>query len=142
MTNLSELQHYYILECYYYWGGEIKVPLMIQTPTNMVHLIQTDLPSYINFVQTNLAHLFDFANYSNDPTLWCIADIELNQESPNISTALEQLSEGELAIIRKNNALKIEVNRNHPSSFDSFTEIDEEMFNKMKYFIQHHTVNA
>lgn len=140
MPILSKVQHYYALECYYYWGGEIKIPLLIQTNINMADLMQTDLPQYINFVDTKLAHLFDFANYSSNPTLCRIGDYELDEDATDIEEAIKQLSDHDLANIRNNNSISLEVNKNQPSSFESFTEINEELFNLMKSFTQFHTV--
>ena len=146
MDNIEILPYHYVLSCHYYWGGEVKVPLLIKTDVDLKKMIQTNLNQYIGFVQQHLAPLFDFASYSKNSKIVEIAEFRVEDYDPATdfdqfaTEAIQQLSKHDIENVLERNQIKIEVNKNQPSSFDSFLEITEEQYNNMKNFIQFHSV--
>lgn len=147
MNQTNRVSRFYLLECYYYWGGENKIPVMINTSVDLTALIQNDLAQYISFVQSHLAPLFDFASYSKNSKIVEIENCAYENYSVDIGfdefvqNAIQKLSFRDLENITKGNALKIEVNREQPSSLNSFIEISEDTYNLMKPFTQWHSLN-
>lgn len=117
---------YYRLECMYFAEGQNAIPLLLRTNVHLEELAKNpDL--FLKFVQWNLSDYVDFANYLSDRLIYCVQDM-VRGENEEVEAFLERVTK---TLSQQNpdvftGYFEISINRNHPSSLNSFTRLNDE----------------
>src|SRR5690606_32474339 len=131
--TLSKLEKpaYFATECYYPHHGLGHLNILMHTNIDVEHLLQTDLRSYILFVEQHLIAHFDYKqlNPVRPHEISAIGEVQRGQDEaldPFISRFIATLDTVQLKNIRDTGALPITVNRVNPSKIDGISRLSKE----------------